>query len=139
MYKDDRQSMSKWEAQEPPAGLFDRIISAIKRERELRQTKRLLFGFLFLLVVSLVATPLSGVLLAGQVASSGILYFISAAASDLGTFLALWQDFSWAILESLPLVGIAAFVISLGVSVFTLRLFLHRRGLLLGYFMHSSV
>ncbi len=122
---------------EPPAGLFDRIILAIKREQELRHTRRLLFGFLFLLVVSLIATPISWTILVSQVENSGILYFISTAISDFGTFLALWQDFGLAILESLPIVGIAAFTISIGIALFTLRLFLYKKRLLLGYLIQG--
>jgi len=124
---------------EPPAGLFDRIILAIKREQELQRTKRLLFSFLFLLVVSLIATPFSWTMLVSQVKSSGILYFISTAVSDFGTFLTLWQNFGLAILESLPIMGIIAFTISIGMAIFTLRLFLYRKRLLLGYLMHSFV
>jgi hypothetical protein len=41
---------------EPPSGLFDRIILTIKREQELEKTKRLLFGFLLLFFISLIAT-----------------------------------------------------------------------------------
>jgi len=37
----------------------------------------------------------------------------------------------------LPLMGMMAFAASIGISVFTLRLFLHRKRLLLGYLMHS--
>ena len=122
---------------EPPAGLFDRIVLAIKREQELQRTKRLLFSFLFLLVASFIATPLSWTMLVNQVENSGILYFFSAAFSDFGTFLALWQDFSLAILESLPIMGIVAFTISIGVALFTLRLFLYRKRLLLGYLIQS--
>ena len=125
------------EPKEPPAGLFDRIILAIKREQELQHTKRLLFGFLFLLVASLVATPLSWTMLVSQVENSGILYFVSTAVSDFGTFLTLWQDFSWAILESLPIAGILAFTISIGIALFTLRLFLYKKRLLLGYLIHN--
>jgi len=123
--------------EEAPTGLFDRIISAIKREKELRHTKRLLFGFLFLLVVSVVATPISGVVLKNQIEGSGLHYFIFAAFSNFETFFSLWQDFSLAILESLPFAAITIFVISLGISVFTLRLFLHKKRLLLNYLMHS--
>ncbi len=122
---------------EPPAGLFDRIVLAIKREQELQRTKRLLFSFLFLLVASFIATPLSWTMLVNQVENSGILYFFSAAFSDFGTFLALWQDFSLAILESLPIMGIVAFLISIGIALFTLRLFLHRKRLLLGYLINN--
>jgi len=122
---------------EPPAGLFERIIAAIKREQELRHSKRLLLGFLFLLVASVIATPLSWTMLVNQVESSGVLHFISVAVSDFSMFLALWQNFSLAILESLPILGMAAFAISVGMALFTLRLFLYRKRLLLGYLMRS--
>ena len=137
MRQDLEKLFSHLEPAEPPAGLFDRIILAIKGEQELRHTKRLLFGFLFLLVVSFIAIPLSWSILISQIESSGISYFISTALSDFGTFLALWKDFSLAILESLPLTGMMIFAISLGISVFTLRLFLYRKRLLLGYLMQS--
>jgi|AntAceMinimDraft_18_1070375.scaffolds.fasta_scaffold200057_1 hypothetical protein len=120
-----------------PAGLFDRIIIAIKREQELRHTKRLLFEFLSLLVISLIVTPFSGMILVSQIKNSGIFYFISTAISNSGIFFTLWQDFSLAILESLPIGGIIMFLVSLIISVFTLRLFLHRKKLLLGYLMQN--
>ncbi len=122
---------------EPPAGLFDRIILAIKREQELQKTKRLLFGFLLLLIVSSIATPLSWTLLVNQIGNSGISYFISTALSDFGTFLFLWKDFSLAILESLPVTGMIAFAVCFGMSVFTLRLFLYNKRSLI-YFMLSA-
>ena len=139
MKKDYERLFSHLKPAEPPAGLFDRIILAIKREQELQHTKRLLFGFLFLSVASFIATPLSWTMLISQVENSGILYFISAAVSDFGTFLNLWQEFSLAIFESLPIAGIIAFAISVGMALFTLRLFLYRKKLLLGYLMPSLV
>jgi len=137
MPKDYEKLFTNLDPKEPPVGLFDRIILAIKREQELRHTKRLLFGFLSLLLVSLIATPISGAMFVSQVESSGIFYFISTAVSNLGTFFALWQDFGSAIFESLPVMGMATFLFSLAVSVFTLRLFLHRKRLLFGYLMQS--
>lgn len=137
MKKDYEEIFSHLRPPEPPAGLFDRIILAIKREQELQHTKRLLFSFLALLVISLTAAPFSWTLLVNQVESSGVLYFISTAVSDFRTFLTMWQDFSLAILESLPITGIIAFTISVGVALFTLRLFLYRKRLLLGYLMHN--
>ena len=129
--------MTKKYSIEPPAGLFERIILAIKREQELRQTRKLLFSFLFLLIVSFVAMPLSWIMLAKQVENSGISYFISAIASDFEIFLVLWQDFGLAILESLPIMGIVAFAISVGISIFTIRLFLYKKRLLLGYLINN--
>lgn len=132
--KDCEKLFSHLELVEPPAGLFDKIILAIKREQELKQTKKLLFGFLFLFVASLIMIPLSWTLLIYQLEISGISYFISTALSDFGTFLTLWREFSLAILESLPIVSILVFVISVGIALFTLRLFLYKKRLLLKYF-----
>ncbi len=137
MRKDYEKLFTHLEPPEPSAGLFDRIVFAIKKEQELRHTKKLLFGFLFLLLLSLVATPFSGVMLINQIGSSGISYFISTAINDLGTFFALWQDFGLAILESLPVGGVITFLLSFAISVFTLRLFLRRRRLLFGYLIQS--
>jgi hypothetical protein len=138
MEKDYKNLFSHLQPVEPPPGFFDRIILAIKQEQELQKTRRLLFGFLFLLIVSSVATSLSWTLLVNQIESSGISYFISTALSDFGAFLALWQDFGLAILESLPITGIAAFAISAGMAFFTLRFFLYRKRLLLGYLLNFS-
>lgn len=124
---------------EPPANLFDRIILAIKKEQELRKTKRLLFGFLFLLIISVITTPLSWMMFVSQVESSGLSYYISAAINDLDAFILLWKDFSLVIFESLPFTGIIAFMISLCVSIFTLRLFLYKKRLLLGYLVHNLI
>lgn len=136
MRKDYERLFACLKSPEPPAGLFDRIISAIKREEELRQTKRLLFRFLSLLAVSLVAVSFSGVMLANQIKTLGIFYFISMAISDLDVFFAFWQDFVLAILESLPIEGIASFFLGLALFVFTLRLFLRRKRLLLNYLIN---
>src|SRR3989344_2712911 len=121
------------EPPEPPSGLFDRIILAIRREQELRNTKKLAFGFLALLAVSLVAVSFSWTLFSGQLAESGVLQFISVATNDLGTFLSLWPDSVMAIAESLPIMGIVLFTINMILAVFTLRLFLYKKKLLVGY------
>jgi len=137
MRQDFEELFSHLKPAEPPAGLFDRIILAIKRVQGRRHTKGLLFSFLFLLIVSFIATPLSLIMLLNQAKTSGILYFISSAVSDFHAFLTLWQNFTLAILESLPLAGIVFFAISLGISIFTLRLFLYKKRLLLNYLAHS--
>jgi len=133
MKQDFEKIFSRLKPAEPPAGLFERIILAIKREQELQHTKRLLFGFSFLLIASFVATPFSWSILVNQIESSGISYFVSAALGDFGTFIALWQEFALAILESLPITGMAAFAVSIGMALFTLRLFLYKKRLLLRY------
>jgi len=137
MLKDYEKLFSHLEKKEPPKGLFDRIILAIKREQELQHTRRLLSGFLSLFVISLISLPFSWSMLIKEIDTSGISYFISSAFSDINTFVILWRDFSLAIFESLPLAGMIAFAVSLGMAVFTVRLFLYKKRLLLGYLKQS--
>ena len=139
MIQDFEKFFSRIKPAEPPVGLFDHIILAIKREQELQHTRRLLFSFLLLLALSIITVPFSWTILVNQIENSGVSYFISTAISDLSTFAILWQDFSLAILELLPIMGIVAFVTSLGIALFTLRLFLYKKRLLLDYLIHNVV
>ena len=138
MRKDYEKLFTHLEPPKPPAGLFDRILLAIKREQELRSSKRLAFGFLALLTVSLVAAPFSWTLFSGQIAESGVLQFISVAMNDLGTFLSIWPDSVMAVAESLPVTGIVLFTVNMILAVFTLRLFLYKKRLLVGYLFHAG-
>ena len=122
---------------EPPANLFNRIILAIKREKEWQKKKRLLFAFFSLLIISFVTMPFSWTVLVEEVRSSGILYFISTAVSDFGLFLLLWQDFALAILESLPIGAILVFTANMALLLFTIFLFLHTKRLLIAYLIHK--
>lgn len=137
MRKDYEKLFTNLTPPEPPAGLFDRILLTIKREQELRSTKRLAFGFLALLAVSFIAMPFSWTLFSGQMAESGVLQFISVAVSDLGTFFSIWPDSVMAIAESLPVTGIALFTANMILAVFTLRLFLYKKRSLVGYLFHA--
>lgn len=125
--------------QKPPSGLFERIILAIRREQEIRRSKRLLFEFLVLLIVSFIATPFSFSVLLNQIQSSGILYFVSGAITNLGAFFGAWQDFLLAILEALPVSGIVIFSLSIGIALFTLRLFLYKKKMLFKYLFNQQL
>jgi len=138
MRKDYEKLFTHLEPPEPSAGLFGRIMLAIKHEKELRNTKKLAFGFLALLIISLTAAPFSWSLFSGQMAESGVFQFMSMAINDLGTFFALWQNFSLAIAESLPVMGITIFTINMILVVFTIRLFLYKRRLLLGFLLQRA-
>lgn len=137
MRKNFEKLFTDLKPKKPPADLFDRIILAIKQEQELRQTRKIMFSFLSFLIISVVALPFSAIALAAQMENSGILYFISTMISNMGRSLALWQDFSLAILESLPITGMLGFAISLGIFAFTLRLFLCRKKLLIKYLIQN--
>lgn len=121
----------------PSAGLFDRIILAITQEKEFQKTKKLLIGFVSLLCVSLLLIPFSFMYLLHQWNSSHVTYFISIATENMNMFFALWQDILLSVLESLPLLSIFLFSINLALLVFTIRLFLYKKGLLLKYVRHN--
>ena len=110
---------------ESSTGLFDRIILAIKREQELRRTRKLASGFLALLAVSLLSAPFSWTFFSDQVTGSGIMQFVSIAINDFGTFLSLWPDSVLAVAESLPIMGMTILIINMILAVFTLRLFIY--------------
>jgi hypothetical protein len=137
MRKDYEKIFSHLALPEPPAGLFERIILAIRREQELQKTKRLLFGFFSLLIISFIAMPFSWNLLTDQVKSFGTLSFLSAAVSNFGVFFTLWKEFSLAILESIPIMGLVVFIINIAIFLFTVRLFLYKKRLLFEYIAHS--
>lgn len=122
---------------EPPAGFYDRVILAIKREKELQKTKRLLFGFFSLLIISSITMPFSWTLLVEEIRNSGILYFISTAVSNFDVFFSLWQDFGLAILESLPVAAVVVFTVNMALLFFTVRLFLYRKRLLLAFLIRK--
>jgi len=138
MRKDFEKIFSHLKAVEPPAGLFERILLAIKQEQEQRNSKRLAFEFLALLILSISAMPFSWAFFSGQLAESGILQFASIALNDFRTFLSLWPDSILAVAESLPIMGITLFAINMILAVFTLRLFLYKKRLLVGYLLPSS-
>jgi hypothetical protein len=137
MLKDYEKLFKYIKPKEPSAGLFDEIILAIKKEQELQHTKRLLFGFLFLLIISIISTPFSFTFLINQIKSSGIHYFISSAFSNFSVFITYWKEFSLAILESIPIVAVAVFILDIALVLFTLRLFLYKKRLLLNYLIKN--
>jgi hypothetical protein len=81
--------------------------------------------------------PFSWKMLINQMINSGIFYFVSTAVSNLAIFLNFWQDFIFAILESLPIVEIILFAINLIIFLFTIRFFLGREKFLLAYLIQK--
>jgi len=114
---------------EPPPGLFERIILAIKKEQELQKAGRLLKASLFLLILSLSFAPLSWKMLVFQAQNSGIIYFILTALYDFKIFITFWRDFCLAILESLPIAGIIFFAANLAIFFFAFRFILKKLSL----------
>ncbi len=123
----------------PNAGLFDKIISAIKREKETKQTRKILLAFLCLLAISVVSLPFSWSVFTEQWRASRVAYYMSTAFVNFNVFPVLWQNFTLSVLESLPIMAITLFAVNLALAVFTLRLFLHKKQLLFRYFVNGLI
>jgi hypothetical protein len=137
MEKDNKKFFNRLQNLEPRPELFDRIILAIKREQELQRIKKLQFGFLFLSIFSISIMSFSWKMLINQMINSGIFYFVSTVVSNLAIFLNFWQDFIFAILESLPIVEIILFATNLIIFLFTIHFFLSRKRLFLVYLIQK--
>jgi len=124
--------------QKPNNNLFDKIILACKQEKEFKQTKKILLVFLLLLAVSAISLPFSLTFFVREWRHSGVQYFISSAVENVGVFTAYWQDFVLSVIESLPMVAIIIFLINLGLLLFTARLFMYKKQLLLKYLLHHA-
>lgn len=120
-----------------PVGLFDRIIGAIKREKEFKNTKKILILFFVFLIVSCIAAPFSSLVFFHQMKNSGLMSFLSMISTDFFSVLSSWKEFGLALLESIPIIGIIVFVLNIALALFTIRLFLRKKQFLLRYLIHN--
>ncbi len=95
---------------EPPEYLFGKIINRIKRERQLLNLRKRLMVFSAGAIGSVIAFIPAFSTVRTDLAGSGIIHFISLVFSDFAMTIALWKDFAFSILESLPVISIAVFL-----------------------------
>jgi hypothetical protein len=99
---------------EPPTGLADRIMESIRyKQRVIAFKKTALFSFTFL--ASLIAVMPAFSWLHSDIANSGFLSFSSLIFSDFSIVVRYWQSFGMTILETLPALSIALFLIVLAI------------------------
>lgn len=123
----------------PDANLFERIVFAVRQEQEVKQSRKLLLLFLTLLIVSAAILPFSYLFLASQWHQSGVSYFISIALENAKSFVHQWQDFSLSIFEALPIAAMVMFLVNVFLLLFSIRLFLYKRGAIMKYFKYSFI
>ena len=109
MEKHYEQLFSRLSAPEPRPGLFGVIQKRIVREEKQRAWQRVIL-FSFGILGSLVTIVPVFRSLQASVAESGFMDFFSLAFSDAGMVATYWQNFLLTLLESLPAIGIAAFL-----------------------------
>ncbi len=116
----DNPSFTAFEA---PEGLLQRILMRLRHEeKRLRTAKRNLLIFSPAGLVSLAALIPAYQALSADIASSGLPHFLSLAASDPAIIAALWREFLFSLLESLPVISIDAALAVLLASLASLRM-----------------
>jgi hypothetical protein len=88
--------------------LFEKIICRIQKEKRMLNLKRRLAFFSVGLLGSITAFIPTFHLVQHGLAESGFIKFFSLLFSDIRTVMSYWQNFVFALLESLPIVSIAA-------------------------------
>ncbi len=84
-----------------PQDLLAKVMGRIIAKRKL-QTRRRLFGTLILLLSSIAAAIPAGQVFWADITSSGLNLYLTLAWYDGAVIISNWQDFSFTILESLP-------------------------------------
>lgn len=122
MRKDCEKLSAHLGPNEPPAGLLDKIMARIRQEQSRIIARRLILASVALFA-SLGAFIPAINFLQKEFAQSGFWEFLSLIFSDLRTVIANWQDFGFALLESLPAMGLVAFLAALLVALWSLKRF----------------
>ncbi len=91
----------------PPEYLFDKIINRIKKEQQFLNLRKRLIFFSAGTIGSIIAFIPTFSAVRADLAESGIIHFVSLMFSDFAMTIALWKDFAFSILESLPVISIA--------------------------------
>jgi hypothetical protein len=112
--------INKFSEIEPPKGLKEAIFQRIEKEQvrtALRKQRFFQFGLAICGIFSFAALAIFGrAILASEFFSLAMLAF-----SDLKTVLAMWQDYGFSLLETLPTVSIAATLLPIFTFLLLLR------------------
>lgn len=105
----------------PSEELLNKITLRLKREQT-KRAKRRLAVFSLTLVASLAAFFPVCQFVWQDISQSGFMDFVSLLFSDSGLVLAYWQNFVLALLEVLPVISLALFLIVSAVFMESLKL-----------------
>jgi hypothetical protein len=98
-------------------GVMEAVFIARRRQTLLRRLPFLVVG----LVVSAAGAVYGAYAAVQQADASGLVAFLSAAATDTGAVLSAWQSYAFAVIDALPVPQIAAFCGALFVFFALLR------------------
>jgi ABC-type phosphate/phosphonate transport system permease subunit len=105
---------------EPPKELLGKIMQRIRKEQRIAAATKLIVFSVMLAGSAIAFLPVYQAMLTGF-AESGFTQFFSLLFSDSSAMLAYWQSFVPALLETLPVLSITAFLAILLVFLQSLR------------------
>ena len=123
----------------PSEALFEKIILAIKKEKKVKETKKLLFLFSFILILSVLAIPFTINIFLKDWDHSKISYLIYAVSSNIGVLSLVWKELLLSIFESFPFAAATALAINIVFVLFSVKLFLYKNGELIKFLKSSFV
>ena len=108
MRQDYEQLFSHVTPPEPAGDLLSKVMSRIAQERRLLTVKKRIVLLSIGLLASVAAFVSAFGVARSGIAESGFGEFLSLLATDAGTVALYWQNFVLTLLESMPIVSIAA-------------------------------
>ena len=124
MHKNYAQLFSHLTPPEMPDNLFEKIMHRIQKERQSLILKRkvMIFSIGMIGIIGAAAAFIPAFKMARtELYESSFLYFLSLIFSDFGTVAAYWQNFIMSLLETLPVMGLAIFLLTILVFLGSLR------------------
>lgn len=122
MEKNLRKISEDFNLVEPPAGLFDKIMFRIEKEKNFLTLRRRIIIFSIGLIGSAIAfIPAFAYARSGFV-ESGFYSFFSLIFSDTEIVLTYWENFLQSLLETLPAAGLAALLATVAVFLESLKM-----------------
>lgn len=125
MFEDYEKLFSQIKPAEAPAGLFDKILNRIEREKKLVAIKRRIFILSFGILASFAAFIPAFASFKTGIAQSGFVEISSLAFSDMNVVLSHLGQFVLAVVESLPVLN-AIFILAIIFSFLGLLKYLSR-------------
>lgn len=123
MSQDYNELFTHFKPAEPSDGLFGVILQHFQKEQRFLIIKRSLLFFFIFIVSAAAVVPSFQAARAGLV-DSGFIQFFSLLFSDFKIVMTDWQNFIFALLESLPAANLAIFFITILVFLESLKFLL---------------
>lgn len=106
---------------EPPDGLFEKIMRRIREEQRFLVLKRRFVIFSIGLAGSTAVFSFAFRIVQADIYESGFLHFLFLLFSDFEIVITYWKSFTMSLLETIPIMSLAIFFITVFVFLVSLK------------------